>query len=706
MLKTFVKEGSFILNYKIKGGKDIFIYRIIMKNRFKKITSIILGLSLTLVGQLGVISFNNPVTASAAALNTSRVSVHDPSIVQANGKYYLFGSHRADAVSSDLTSWNYFQTNINNDYANIFSVGGKWAAHGSTSYDITGNLWAPDVIYNKQMKKWCMYMSVNGNNFYSSIALATSDSITGPYKYAGTIVYSGFTNSSQASQTDYAKVTGTNNVDKRYLSNNSWNSAYGTNAIDPCVKYDKSGNLWLSYGSWFGGLFMLKLDNSTGLRDYSYKYSTKTNASDQYLGTKISGGYGTSGEGSYIEYDKASDYYYLYESYCGLDATDNFSGYQIRMFRSKNITGPYTDARGNSAICTSANDDKSTKGIKLFGNYYFSSLAGVNSSELSSKGYMSGGHNSALIDNNSGQRYLIYHTRFNNGTENHQIRVHQQFLNEDGWPVTAVYEYLGSQISNSGYSNSDIVGTYEFVNHGLNATTAKTGMLKTSKVSLNANGTISGDYTGSWSEKSGSYYCTMVIGGVTYKGVFFNQYDESASHKNTMTFSLIGSNDESIWGSKVSDSTISPSTKLDGTYYIKSSLSGMYLDVANGETTDGTNIRQWTPLNNNAQKFKIVSNNDGTYNILTGASNYKSSLDVTNNSSTDGANIEEWNYWGGDMQKFKIQKVSGNKYSILTKSSNFKSCLDVYNMSKDSGANVCQWNYWGGAGQLWELIPN
>ena len=33
----------------------------------------------------------------------------------------------------------------------------------------------------------------------------------------------------------------------------------------------------MSYGSWFGGLFMLKLDANTGLRDYSYKYETKTN---------------------------------------------------------------------------------------------------------------------------------------------------------------------------------------------------------------------------------------------------------------------------------------------------------------------------------------------------------------------------------------------------------------------------------------------
>ena len=646
--------------------------------------------------------------ANAYVKYTSRVSVHDPSIVKADGKYYLFGSHLSNAVSSDLASWQPFTTNINNDYASIFAQSGRWSAHGSSSYNISTNLWAPDVIYNSSMKKWCMYMSVNGDNFYSSIALATADRIEGPYTYAGTVVYSGFVNSSQANETDYPRVMGTSSVAGRYVSNGKWNSSYGTNAIDPCVIYDKNGDLWMSYGSWFGGLYMLKLDKNTGLRDYGYTYSTKTNKSDQYLGTKISGGYGTTGEGSYIVWDAQSGYYYLYESYCGLDATDNFSGYHIRMFRSKNITGPYTDAAGNSAICKSANVDKGSKGIKLFGNYSLSSLKSAPSNDLSSNGYKSGGHNSALIDND-GKRYLIYHTRFNTGNEYHQVRVHQQFLNEDKWPVTAVYEYLGSEISQNGYSKNEITGTYDFVNHGLDATTGNIGMLKTSKVSLNNDGTISGDYSGTWTAKSGTYYCTMNINGVTYKGVFFKQYDESASHNETMTFSLIGSNNESIWGSKTSNDTINNGNNvnsvsgLDGTYYIKNVSSGLYLDVANGSSADGANIQQWGLGRNDSQKFKIVSDGNGEYHILTGSSKFKSCIDVENGNAANGTNIEQWNYWGGDMQKFKIIQKSNGQYAFLTKASNYKSCMDLYEMNSNHGANINQWEYWGGNGQLWTL---
>nr|WP_314459794.1 RICIN domain-containing protein [uncultured Clostridium sp.] len=658
-----------------------------MKNFFKRIISFTITMVFLFSG-----------IASAAPLTTARVSVHDPSVVRFGGKYYIFGSHMANAVTSDLASWKTFTTNINNDYANIFSKGGAWAARGSSNYNISGNLWAPDVIYNKEMKKWCMYMSVNGSDYYSSIALATADSITGPYTYSGTIVYSGFRNSQEAGVTDYKTVMGSNTVASRYVSNGAWNASYGPNAIDPCVLYDKNGQLWMSYGSWFGGIFMLKLDNRTGLRDYSNTYPTKSNSSDQYFGIRLSGGYGCTGEGSYIVWDKEAGYYYMYLSYCGLNATDNFGGYHMRAFRSQNITGPYKDAAGNAAICTSPNDNQTTKGVKLMGNYALSSLKGADTSELSRDGYMSPGHNSAFIDDN-GQRYLVYHTRFNTGEEYHQVRVHQQFLNQDKWPVTSVYEYLGSQLPSNGYPNSEIIGTYDFINHGNSATTAKIGMLPTYSVTLKPDGSISGSFMGTWSAVQGTSYCTMKIDNVTYKGVFFKQYDESSSHKNTMTFSLIGSNDQAIWGSKTSGQEV----VTEGYYYIKSSFSNLYLDVENGHTEDGSNIRQFGYNGSSAQKFKLVSAGNGYYYLMTGASGYKSCVDVENGDPSDGTNVMQWTYWGGDMQKFKFVPAANGTYAIMTNSSSGNSCLDVYNMSKDPGGNVVQWNYWDGEGQHWYL---
>jgi len=488
----------------------------------------------------------------------SRVSVHDPGIVldSKTSTYYIFGSHRAWASSTDLINWTYEENNINTDYAEIFKTNGEWSARGSRKYDIKGNCWAPAVFYNKTLKKWCMYMSINGNNYYSSIALATATDINGPYEYAGTVIYSGITNAEEADITDYSKVTGSNIVDKRYLTDNgNWNSYYGTNCIDPCTFYDKDDKLWMVYGSWFGGIFLIKLDETTGLRDYSYTYITKKNVSDEYLGIKLSGGHRCTGEGPFIIWDAKTQYYYLYLSYGGLNATNDFSGYNIRLFRSREVTGPYTDIMNNTGICVRPGDSQREKGIKLFGNYYFSSLDTAGEDSNAYKGYMSGGHNSAIITPED-DRFIIYHTRFNLGKEFHQVRVHQQFLNEEGWPVTAAYEYLGSEISPAGYNKTEIIGEYEFINHGLTYSAKLTEMLPTLKVMLNADGTITGDVTGTWEQKTGAdgcgYYATMTIKGVTYRGVFFKQFDESAEHNEVMTFSLIGDDNRSIWGSKLS----------------------------------------------------------------------------------------------------------------------------------------------------------
>lgn len=223
---------------------------------------------------VSTVSFSNINIVNAEESLTKRISVHDPSIVKDGDDYYLFGTHLTNAKSLDLRNWDSYTTTVNTDYEDIFKDGVKWASHGSDDYETKGNLWAPDVIYNEAMGKWCMYMSVNGQNYYSSIALATADDINGPYTYEGTVVYSGFTNSEEAAETDFSKVTGTNDVADRYLLNDGWNYTYGPNAIDPCVVYDKDGQLWMSYGSWFGGIFLMKLDNETGLRDYSYTYST------------------------------------------------------------------------------------------------------------------------------------------------------------------------------------------------------------------------------------------------------------------------------------------------------------------------------------------------------------------------------------------------------------------------------------------------
>lgn len=249
---------------------------------------------------------------------------------------------------------------------------------------------------------------------------------------------------------------------------------------------------------------------------------------------------------------------------------------------------------------------------------------------------------------------------------------------------------------------ADMAGTYEIVNHGLDASTANVGMLPTGKVTLNNNGTISGDYTGTWSYTSGKYFCKMVIGGVTYKGVFFKQKDESASHKQVMTFSLIGTNNQTIWGSKTSSSTNNGS--VEGTFYIRNAFSGLYLDVANGSGDNNANIQQWSYNGCQAQQFKIVSDGDGYYHIFTGASGFTKCIDVAGKKTADGTNILQYAYKkDAANQQFKIERQSDGTYAILSRISGCKSGLDVYDWSTSAGGNINLWNYWGGDCQKWIL---
>lgn len=586
-----------------------------------------------------------------------------------------------------------------------------WAGYNDADCSGGYAVWAPDIIYNSDYiwndgskGAYMMYYCTSSTSVRSCIGYGVSKSATGPFSYVDTIIYSGFTQSDNnvtTTSTLGTKTVNTNydntNIPKLisqgklnsarsgwFKSNGSYNNTLFPNAIDPTILYDTSGNMWMTYGSWSGGIYILQLDKATGQPIYPKSNSDQT---DGYFGKRIAGGYTKSGEAPYILYDNESKYYYLYVTYgwLGVDG-----GYHMRMYRSRTINGDYVDAAGNSAVFTSSTNQAS-RGIKVMGNYDFSTLA---------TGYKSEGHNSAFIDTD-GQRYLVYHTRFNSGNEYHEVRVHQQFLNQDNWPVTAVYEYLGSTISDNGYSMSDMAGTYELVNHGTDASTANVGMLDTKRVTLTSDGEITGDYTGTWSYTSGTYYCQMNIGGVTYKGVFFKQKDETTGHNNRMTFTLIGSNNETLWGSKM---TVAVSS-VTGTFYIKNAFSGLCLDVANGSSDNNANIQQWAYNGCDAQKFKIVSDGNGYYHILTGASGYTKCVDVANGDTADGTNIAQYIYNGNVAQQFKIERQSDGTYAILTRVSNCQSGLDVYDWSEELGGNINEWNYWGGECQKWILEP-
>lgn len=534
-----------------------------------------------------LVSFMATVCAVAmysASYTLSRVSVHDPSIVwePSTKTFYVFGSHRANAKTTNMMRWTKvtvpWKTATSSNAANsaafvtpavktVKKAGIEvdfpafnamaWSARGSASYNINGNMWAPDVIWNKSMQKWCMYMSINGDAWYSSIVLLTADKITGPYLYQGPVVISGFYSGTAYKDTDLELAIGQQpTLPSRYAAPwaSTGKSSY-PNCIDPCVFYDEEGKLWMTYGSWFGGIWMLELDEETGLRDYDVTYTQKGTGDDitvdPYFGKKIAGGHRVSGEASYIEH--IGDYYFLFMSYGGFSAA---GGYQMRVFRSENPDGPYVDSKGSSAVYDTyqenfgkdANDGN--RGVNIFGAY--GEWGGQTVGAWSER---SQGHNS-VIAAEDGRTYLVYHTRFQNQGEGHAVRVHQLYQNEEGWLVAAPFEYTGELAKSAQIATqqliptADIPGKYKLLIHRYKLDHKAKALGKPVDIELTADGKITGAYTGTWSIKEGTSYINISI-GLEYKGVMVLQTLEPDNTQVPSFTCLRSASGVTIWGYKV-----------------------------------------------------------------------------------------------------------------------------------------------------------
>ncbi|MBV6645548.1 MAG: RICIN domain-containing protein [Cyclobacteriaceae bacterium] len=136
-----------------------------------------------------------------------------------------------------------------------------------------------------------------------------------------------------------------------------------------------------------------------------------------------------------------------------------------------------------------------------------------------------------------------------------------------------------------------------------------------------------------------------------------------------------------------------------GVYRIISKQSGLAMDLAGCNTSNGTNIAQWTWLNNNCQRWSVEDTGDGYFMVRSQESGRV--LDVPSCSGIAGANIQQWDAYGNDCQKFNIQPVGNGFYSMVNKSSGL--AVDVSGCSTSPGANIHQWTYWGGDCQLWKF---
>lgn len=279
--------------------------------------------------------------------------IHDPTVVKTPEGTYL-AAFTADFVglktSTDRTTWR--------DAGPAFPNGAPWTEPYTRG---ERNLWAPDISHHDG-QYYLYYSASYFGEPISAIFLATSTTgRSGEWVNQGLVVES--------------------------------NESSNYNAIDPNLIVDDDGNWWLSFGSFWSGIKMIRIDPSTGKRSGNDLISLASRPSA-----------GGAVEAPYII--RHDNYYYLWVSFdkCCAGAA---STYRTMVGRSTSVTGPYIDRDGRDM------------------------MQGGGTEILASHGSIHGpGHNAVFTDNDAD--VLVYHYYTDTGLAQLGINLIRY---EDGWPV-------------------------------------------------------------------------------------------------------------------------------------------------------------------------------------------------------------------------------------------------------------------------------
>jgi arabinan endo-1,5-alpha-L-arabinosidase len=427
------------------------------------------------------------------------LNVHDPAIIKDGDYYYVFSTDASLGNlhplgvqirrSRDLITWEYRGAAFKDFEKDVAEA----IAYAGLKPQNKDGLWAPDIV--KVNGKYRLYFSASTfGSSRSCIALAEANKIEGPYRYQGIVLKS------------------------------SANALREPNAIDPAVVLDASGKQYLSYGSFFGGIFIVPLDEKTGF------------VAPDTVPRRIAGFRHAAVEGSCIVYLKESGYYYLFLSYGSLS-----HDYNIRVGRSRSVDGPYLDARGNDlADLVPGNDGE--LGTKLLGGYAFVG----NQNPEPAEQYKAPGHNSVLVDGED--CFIVHHVR-SYGLPDYwfYMNVRRFFLNRFLWPVVAPLRYQGEQPGPLVLPDAD----YDLVEHRSDSN----GESRNSQAFSFRNGVIYAVSSGNMGESLGTYRLydgfrmELTLEGRLYDGVAVIQLDSQG--QETYTFTLMSEDGLCVWGSKV-----------------------------------------------------------------------------------------------------------------------------------------------------------
>jgi arabinan endo-1,5-alpha-L-arabinosidase len=303
---------------------------------------------------------------------TTDPGVRDPCMAKEGDTYYVYFTGGGIQVwsSKDMKTWK--------KEPSVFSVAPAWVAQKLPAFKGLG-FWAPDLSFHNGL--WYLYYATSlfGKNT-SVIGMATNKTLDPKSK-------------------DYKWVDG-GMVMQSVTGRDDWN------AIDPNLTVDENGTPWLSFGSHWNGLKLVKLNNDFKTPAEPQEWYTIAARPRDFKYTDPQPGNGAIEAPFIFKKDK---YYYLFVSWDRCCSGVN-STYNIRVGRSEKITGPYLDKDGVDLA-------------KNGGTLVLGGDTGEN------KVFYAKGHNSAHTFD--GVDYLVFHAY----TTTYERLGIEKLTWQDGWPV-------------------------------------------------------------------------------------------------------------------------------------------------------------------------------------------------------------------------------------------------------------------------------
>ncbi|MFC3024115.1 arabinan endo-1,5-alpha-L-arabinosidase [Vibrio zhugei] len=279
------------------------------------------------------------LSAASPLTQAKQVEVHDPVMAKEGNTYYAFSTGPGITYysSQDMTHWQ--------RAGRVFNDEPSWARRVAPQFN--GHLWAPDIVQHNG--RFYLYYSVSAFGKNTSGIGVTVNKTLDPHSKDYQWIDQGIVLQSVPNRDDW-------------------------NAIDPAITFDDNGTAWMSFGSFWGGLKLVKLDPSlTRLAQPETWYNLAKRDPQESPADAI--------EAPFIF--KKNGYYYLFASF-DLCCRKMQSTYHIRVGRSKHIEGPYLDKNGKAMM-------EGGGSLVLKGN----------------KDWVALGHNSAYTFD--GQDYLVFH---------------------------------------------------------------------------------------------------------------------------------------------------------------------------------------------------------------------------------------------------------------------------------------------------------